>query len=329
MGGTMGGSPQMQQLLAGKGQAQAQGQGSPYTGGIPTGAMAGGGGMGQVFGGGAAGAQIPQSYWASQGLGAPTGGMQGHEYINPNLGVRQGDLRLASRQMGFEGDFGGGRQKQWAMGQGGWDPVVQQAKQVEEDRNAYNQQTYGIDPSRWNPAGVTPSQQDPRFGTPYGVSRRAMRNLGFGDDFGGGRGQGFMNQVGQPTINAEIQRMRGGLPTPTLNQPNAEMPPINQAFQPNYNMWFNPGLQSAMTMSGMQPSYGGPNYQAMDFPHGYYGANRFTTGLPSAIPDFGRFPEGSSPPSLNEGAGSAGDEDGWLFGNEGWWGNAIKPEWQR
>lgn len=295
MGGTTGGSPQMQRLLSGKGG--------------PT--------------------PIPQGYWASQGLEQPTGVGRANEFFNPNFGVRQGDLRLASRQMGFEGDFGGGRQADWAQGQGGWDPVIQQAQNIEAERNAYNQQQFGIDPSRWNPEGVIPSQMDERFGVPFGVSRRAMRNLGFGEDFGGGRGAGFVGQIGQPTVQAEIQRMRGGSPTPTLNQPNAQPPPINQAFQPNYNMWFNPGLQSAMTMAGMQPGYGDPNYQGMEFPHGYYGANRFTTQLPSAIPDFGRFPEGSPQSSFNEGAGGAGGGDGWLFGQEGWYGDAIKPEWQR
>ncbi len=176
------------------------------------------------------GGELPQGFWTQQGLQAADPNIAPHHKFSPVLGAYQGDIRLAARRGGFEGAFGGGRLQNWARQEyGGWDPLVEQANRIQAERDLYNREVYGIDPSRWNPQGVVPSQIDPSFGMPRGIVRRAERNLGFAGDYGGGRETAFLEQEGMRSkVQQELDRM-------TKPQPYEQ-----RAFVPNYSTFFNP-----------------------------------------------------------------------------------------
>lgn len=88
--------------------------------------------------------------------------------------------------------------------------VVGEGGQIVDKNWDFYQQTYGVDPTRWNPSGVQPWENDQRFDAEYGVSRGAMRNLGFEGDFGGGRGSAFIDEVGKDAVQAEVDKMTAG-----------------------------------------------------------------------------------------------------------------------
>ncbi len=233
---------------------------------------------------------LPQPYWELAGLGSDAGTGAPHTQYLPERGVYLGDLRLASRLMGYDQPFGGGRQRAWAEEQfGGWGPVEAQAMAVEQARRAYEAQAYGIDPLRWTKPGPLPHEIDPRFGVPFGLSRGAMRDLGFGDDFGAGRGNEFVGMLTPDIVEQALHLLRypagpHRLDEVTLAPMQATPPPDDTAFQPNYALFYNPALMNAMTGEGMFPQYDAPWFAEMpmgnggDTNGGSSGAGRFLGG---------------------------------------------------
>ncbi len=77
--------------------------------------------------------KTPADFWQHH-LGDLPGVAQPHTYMSPTAKEYMGDIRIAQRNLGFGGDFGGGRQLEWTETGPGWDAVMKEAGRVAEQR---------------------------------------------------------------------------------------------------------------------------------------------------------------------------------------------------
>lgn len=207
----------------------------------------------------------------------------------------------------------------WVSGKP-FDAFLDPSGQVQtKDWQWYTENYPQLQRSRWEDE-VDPALMHPTYGVTYGMSRAAMRNLGFDQNFGGGRGGAFQQEIGTPAVQDEINRMtearRRG--TQMTQLPGYGTPPdLASAYQPNFNMFWNP---QAMVAAG-QPFYGEPFYGNMAYPYGHYGASRFMSPQPKVDP-----PDNGIPgwPGAGGGAYGGGGSDrppgfGWATDNTPPW----------
>ena len=234
------------------------------------------------------GGGVPQSFYESRGLN--DAGLVANNYAwNQAFNAPWGDVRQASRNLGFEGAFGQGRLSDWMdAGSPAEDRALRQALQAEipevrARRMAYAEQAYpGINPNMWE-GYVQPGQMHPEYDVPFGIARGAMRNLGFEGQFGGGRGGAFQQQIGKDAVRAEIERM------------TAQQPYEQRAYTPTFSTWFNP---YNFLNAGAQPFFGSPwYYDALLGENAGAGAGRF---LQQNEPELGQLTDEMKAPMNRE-----------------------------